>query len=102
MQILIKIDTLSELNSLLGRNLKRAGHSRYCETTKKLFGLFSKNYKTEFSQESLMQLKTYHQDVNPLLHNIHRNAKHDQIKEYALRLKSEIERLIHIQEKNQI
>ena len=96
----MSIGTLGELNRLLGADLKRAGHSRYSESTKKLFSKFQSNYKSEFSAEALETLKDYHQQLNPLLLNINRSAKNEHIQDMVSRLQSEVDRLIHMQEKN--
>lgn len=99
-KVLININTLTELNRLLGTNLKKAGHPRYSENAKKIFKKLSDNYQTEFCRESLNGLLAYRENLVPLFINIQRNSKSDQLNEYMLKMRSEIERLIHMHEKN--
>ncbi len=100
MQVLINVHTLTELNRVLVDDLKKAGHSRYSESVKKSYAGFIKEYKTEFSDESLSLLITYKNSVTPIFQNIDNNAKHPQLKELVQKIKEEIDRLIGLQEKN--
>jgi HD superfamily phosphodiesterase len=86
---------------LLGDTLKRAGHTRYFENSKKIFAPLKDEYKSEFSEDELKKLQNYNEQVSPLLLNIQRNTKSDHVIEYTHRIRSELERLIHMQEKNQ-
>lgn len=81
-------------------DLKRAGHLRYSESTKKVFHQFKNQYKSEFSRESLESLKCYYQELSPLLSNINKASKNDQIHDMIKRLDVEVSRLISMQETN--
>lgn len=100
MQVLINVHTLTELNRVLGDDLKKAGHSRYSEAVKKSFDSFIKQYKTEFSNESLELLIHYKDNTTPIFQNINQNAKHPKLRDLVQKIKEETDRLIVLQEKN--